>query len=197
MVCVEPARQLFLSPWSSLGVLSKICKVLSSHRLMCDWTQADDSLNRDHPADEVYVTGTFDDWAKSIKLDKEDGRFAKRVQLPLDQKILYKVGWPVLLIQRLRLPPDYASMVHMNRKVELNPRNLLRNSSSTFRKCPKKHVRGSYNALPYWVPNLSGRSLYDLGFIMCTCIPQFCTTVSSNFAVGHFTSVLDLTQITL
>ncbi|KAL8752647.1 MAG: hypothetical protein Q9184_005664 [Pyrenodesmia sp. 2 TL-2023] len=44
----------------------------------------------DHPADEVYVTGTFDDWAKSIKLDREDGRFVKRVQLPLDQKILYK-----------------------------------------------------------------------------------------------------------
>ncbi|KAL8775046.1 MAG: hypothetical protein Q9209_000525 [Squamulea sp. 1 TL-2023] len=52
---------------------------------------ADDCLfNRDHPAGEVYVTGTFDDWAKSVKLDKEGGGFAKRVQLPLGQKISYK-----------------------------------------------------------------------------------------------------------
>lgn len=44
----------------------------------------------DHPADEVYVTGTFDDWAKSIKLEKVDSGFAKKVELPLGQKILYK-----------------------------------------------------------------------------------------------------------
>ncbi|KAL8783120.1 MAG: hypothetical protein Q9213_004877 [Squamulea squamosa] len=44
----------------------------------------------DHPAGEVYVTGTFDDWAKSVKLDKEGGGFAKRVKLPLGQKISYK-----------------------------------------------------------------------------------------------------------
>ncbi|KAL9584657.1 MAG: hypothetical protein Q9212_001993 [Teloschistes hypoglaucus] len=44
----------------------------------------------DHPADEVYVTGTFDDWAKSVKLEKEDGVFVKQVELPLGQTILYK-----------------------------------------------------------------------------------------------------------
>lgn len=46
----------------------------------------------DHPADEVYVTGTFDDWAKSVKLVKEGGGFAKRVELPRGEKIVYKVG---------------------------------------------------------------------------------------------------------
>ncbi|KAL9577141.1 MAG: hypothetical protein Q9203_007569, partial [Teloschistes exilis] len=44
----------------------------------------------DHPADEVYVTGTFDDWAKSVKLEKEDGVFVKQVELPLGQTISYK-----------------------------------------------------------------------------------------------------------
>ncbi|KAL8721779.1 MAG: hypothetical protein Q9181_007637 [Wetmoreana brouardii] len=44
----------------------------------------------DHPADEVYVTGTFDDWAKSVKLEKEDGGFAKKVELPSGQKVSYK-----------------------------------------------------------------------------------------------------------
>ncbi|KAL9597160.1 MAG: hypothetical protein Q9219_005326 [cf. Caloplaca sp. 3 TL-2023] len=49
-----------------------------------------DALNRNHTADQVYVTGTFDDWAKSIKLDKQGEGFAKRVELPLGQKIAYK-----------------------------------------------------------------------------------------------------------
>lgn len=58
---------------------------------------ADGSYNRDHPADEVYVTGTFDDWAKSVKLEKEDGVFVKQVELPLGQTISYKVGSSVSL----------------------------------------------------------------------------------------------------
>lgn len=35
-----------------------------------------------HPADEVYVTGDFDNWGKTIKLEKEDGVFKKTVDLP-------------------------------------------------------------------------------------------------------------------
>ena len=48
---------------------------------------------RDHPAQEVYVTGTFDDWSKSVKLEKKAGRFEKLVELnPVDDKIDYKVS---------------------------------------------------------------------------------------------------------
>lgn len=49
---------------------------------------------RDHAATEVYVTGTFDDWAKSVKLEKKDGnRFEKLVELPqAEENIYYKVG---------------------------------------------------------------------------------------------------------
>jgi hypothetical protein len=48
---------------------------------------------RDHPATEVYVTGTFDNWAKSIKLEKKEGTlFEKLVDLPRsDEKYFYKV----------------------------------------------------------------------------------------------------------
>ncbi|KAF2458627.1 hypothetical protein BDY21DRAFT_378416 [Lineolata rhizophorae] len=44
------------------------------------------------PASEVLVTGTFDDWAASVKLDKEsDSSFSKTVDLPDDkEKIFYK-----------------------------------------------------------------------------------------------------------
>ncbi|KAL9109682.1 MAG: hypothetical protein Q9227_005720 [Pyrenula ochraceoflavens] len=44
-----------------------------------------------HQASEVFVTGTFDDWAKSVKLEKVGDSFEKEVQLPkTDEKILYK-----------------------------------------------------------------------------------------------------------
>lgn len=48
---------------------------------------------RPHAAKEVYVTGTFDNWAKTEKLEKVDaGHFEKTVELKkADEKILYKV----------------------------------------------------------------------------------------------------------
>ena len=47
---------------------------------------------REQPGDEVFVTGTFDDWSKSTQLDKKDTGFEKTVALQkVDEKILYKV----------------------------------------------------------------------------------------------------------
>ncbi|TKW51030.1 hypothetical protein CTA1_3941 [Colletotrichum tanaceti] len=44
-----------------------------------------------HPAEEVYVTGTFDNWTKSEKLDKIGNSFEKTVNLPnASEKIYYK-----------------------------------------------------------------------------------------------------------
>ncbi|KAI1353499.1 hypothetical protein F5Y01DRAFT_312694 [Xylaria sp. FL0043] len=49
-------------------------------------------LSRDHPANEVYVTGTFDDWKKTEKLEKTGDGFEKKVALPdSSSKIYYKV----------------------------------------------------------------------------------------------------------
>lgn len=50
--------------------------------------------HRNHPAEEVYVTGTFDDWAKSVKLEKKGDSFEKSLELSkTDEKIFYKVRW--------------------------------------------------------------------------------------------------------
>ena len=50
------------------------------------------STPRDHPAEEVYVTGTFDDWAKSVKLERKGDGFEKLLDLPeTEEKIFYKV----------------------------------------------------------------------------------------------------------
>lgn len=43
------------------------------------------------PAEEVYVTGTFDKWSKSVKLTKDSGVFTKQVDLPsTSDDIFYK-----------------------------------------------------------------------------------------------------------
>jgi len=45
----------------------------------------------EHPASEVYVTGTFDNWSKSEKLIKTGDVFEKNVTLPsAAEKIYYK-----------------------------------------------------------------------------------------------------------
>lgn len=65
---------------------------------------------RTHPASEVYVTGTFDDWSKSEKLTKTGDVFAKEVTLSdasTADKIYYKVrersclGWDVIVVGKL------------------------------------------------------------------------------------------------
>lgn len=53
---------------------------------------------RAHPAEEVYVTGTFDNWSKSEKMAKVGDAFEKSVELPdTSEKIYYKVGATVTL----------------------------------------------------------------------------------------------------
>lgn len=51
-----------------------------------------DSSYRPQPANEVYVTGSFDNWTQRVKLDKSDDTFRKEVELAkVDEKIRYKV----------------------------------------------------------------------------------------------------------
>lgn len=42
----------------------------------------------------MYVTGTFDDWGKTVQLEREGDIFAKKVSLPVTgEKVQYKVRW--------------------------------------------------------------------------------------------------------
>ena len=51
------------------------------------------SVGRPHAGEEVYVTGTFDNWNKSEKMEKVGDKFEKSVELPdSSEKIYYKVG---------------------------------------------------------------------------------------------------------
>ncbi|KAF5856474.1 hypothetical protein ETB97_007305 [Aspergillus alliaceus] len=44
-----------------------------------------------HNANEVFVTGTFDDWGKTVRLDRKGDVFEKDVPLPMtDEKLHYK-----------------------------------------------------------------------------------------------------------
>jgi hypothetical protein len=55
----------------------------------------DVSFSRPHPATEVHVTGTFDDWGKTEKLEKVGNVFEKEVTLPsANEKYYYKVRTP-------------------------------------------------------------------------------------------------------
>lgn len=45
---------------------------------------------RPYNANEVFVTGTFDDWGKTVRLDRVGDIFSKRVSLPTDKRIHYK-----------------------------------------------------------------------------------------------------------
>jgi len=66
--------------------------ILADHSLVLWNRQLTISVSRDHPAEEVYVTGTFDDWQKSEKLEKNGDVFSKNVTLKnADEKIYYKV----------------------------------------------------------------------------------------------------------
>lgn len=70
-----------------------VCLTLSQIRPNCSLAELTDS-SRGHPANEVYVTGTFDNWSKSVQLEKKGDIFEKTVTLPTDKKISYKVRTP-------------------------------------------------------------------------------------------------------
>jgi hypothetical protein len=67
--------------------------------------------NRDHPATEVYVTGTFDDWKKTEKLEKVGDNFEKKVALPdISTKYFYKVRRSIC-IRRICIALAQASFI--------------------------------------------------------------------------------------
>jgi hypothetical protein len=68
---------------------------------LCATRRASAHQPREHDAEDVHVTGTFDNWQKSIQLENKDGVFKKTVELP-KTKTQYKVRLT------LQLPPSPA-----------------------------------------------------------------------------------------
>ncbi|TID27017.1 Phosphatidylserine decarboxylase proenzyme 1 [Venturia nashicola] len=85
----------------------------------------------EHPeANEVFVTGTFDDWGKTEKLHRKGDFFEKDVQLPNKDKILYKFvvdgNWTV----NSHLPQETDE--HNNVNNVLHPHQLGEPSKSSI-----------------------------------------------------------------
>jgi hypothetical protein len=58
----------------------------------CSNSSLTSPFTRPHAANDVHVTGTFDDWGKTEKLEKVGDVFEKEVTLPsADEKYYYKV----------------------------------------------------------------------------------------------------------
>ena len=55
--------------------------------------RTDDWYRTEEDGSEIYVTGTFDSWSKSVQLAKDPvtGRYIANVALPVEHKVLYKV----------------------------------------------------------------------------------------------------------
>ncbi|KAH0548149.1 hypothetical protein GP486_008123, partial [Trichoglossum hirsutum] len=77
----------------------------------------------DPVAKEVYVTGTFNDWKITIPLEKEGNVFQKSVELPLDQRVLYKASHPVRII-RVFPPVALASRPRLRPEMKCLPPRL-------------------------------------------------------------------------
>ncbi|KAL8794560.1 MAG: hypothetical protein Q9195_002895 [Heterodermia aff. obscurata] len=85
----------------------------------------------DHPASEVYVTGTFDDWAKSVKLERKGDGYEKLVELPQsEQKILYKFVVDGTWTTDHTAPQETDDANNVNNV--LNPDQLVNSASSTM-----------------------------------------------------------------
>ncbi|KAF7549018.1 hypothetical protein G7Z17_g6671 [Cylindrodendrum hubeiense] len=108
----------------------------------------------EHPAEEVYVTGTFDGWTKSVKLEKEGDVFQKSVELKdASQKIYYKIK---------TTGPDLPKMIANNvNKTALHPTGVtphLEHTELEQELHDKAHIDYDRVAI---IPNPSVAALYE------------------------------------
>jgi hypothetical protein len=79
---------------------------VSRYLLNSSWYNAETVTCRPHKASEVFVTGTFDDWGKTVKMDRVGDIFVKEVTISPVQKIHYKVWAYNFIFSHLLLPLD-------------------------------------------------------------------------------------------
>ncbi|SLM41227.1 Immunoglobulin E-set [Lasallia pustulata] len=88
------------------------------------------SSPRNYPASEVFVSGTFDDWAKSVKLEKKgEDLHEKLVELPrADEKIHYKFVVDTVWMTDPSAPQEHDGEYNVNNV--LLPENITKAHSS-------------------------------------------------------------------
>ncbi|QDS70593.1 hypothetical protein FKW77_000107 [Venturia effusa] len=106
----------------------------------------------EHPeANEVFVTGTFDDWGKTEKLDRKGDFFEKDVQLPNKDKILYKASHHYFVVDgnwtvNSHLPQETDE--HNNVNNVLHPHQLGEPSILSSSVAPLATTAGLAGAVP-------------------------------------------------
>lgn len=80
------------------------------------------SCYRPREAGQVFVTGTFDNWEKTVQLERKGNGFEKEVYLPnISEKIQYKVRWLCILDVSLSLSfPSVPLVTHFSPKSALS-----------------------------------------------------------------------------
>ncbi|KAL4928436.1 carbohydrate-binding module family 48 protein [Aspergillus undulatus] len=80
-----------------------------------------------YPAREVFVTGTFDDWGKTIKLDQKGDIFEKEVHFPVTgEKVHFKFVVDGIWTTDKRLPEEDDGSSNVNNT--LSPDDIQRDS---------------------------------------------------------------------
>jgi len=99
----------------------------------------------EHPeANEVYVTGTFDDWGKTVKLDRKGDFFEKDVQLPNKDKIRYKFVVNGEWIPNSHLPQEideHGNVTNVFHPHQLEEPSTISSAASRFMVLPDGNVR--------------------------------------------------------
>lgn len=106
------------------------------------------SAHREHPAEEAYVTGTFDNWQKTVKLEKSDGVFQKTVDIAHpSHKIYYKVrGRKPGVVPFLRVFGS-SMAVSLAELHDCTP-GLVKHGFAAPSVCLRECVRHGHNGLP-------------------------------------------------
>ncbi|KAL4800446.1 hypothetical protein BDV19DRAFT_353029 [Aspergillus venezuelensis] len=85
-----------------------------------------------YPAKEVFVTGTFDDWGKTIKLDQKGDIFEKQVHFPVTgEKVHFKFVVDGIWTTDKRLPEEDDGSSNVNNT--LTPDDLQKESVAALK----------------------------------------------------------------
>jgi hypothetical protein len=116
-------------------------------------------FDREHPAETVYVTGTFDNWSGSThKLDKEGSVHSKTVELePTTDKILYKVRIIVIFFCSSLHCPSHVCLQCAGNNSQTYP-NLMRFAIQRRRRSQHKSSLNA-DAFSSSSPTVSGNTI--------------------------------------
>ncbi|MCJ1282818.1 hypothetical protein MMC26_002144 [Xylographa opegraphella] len=151
-ICLDERRRYPQTPPENSPELEPTDPLVESTEPQESRTMGSFLFQWNHPANEVHVTGTFDDWSKSVLLEKKDGDMhEKLVELPrADEKIYYKFVVDDNWITDHTAPQETDSANNTNNV--LLPEQITKSQPSTSQSgaagMTSSHVPGSFPETP-------------------------------------------------